>query len=304
MSPQFSTRPTWPGGASAAVLITVEHDAEFLWYRLDPSVRIRQKTKSLGEYGPRRGVRRVLDTLERHGMPSTWFVPGAVAETHPDSVRAVSEAGHEIGARGWELESFSTLSPAEQEAALDRGAHALETVTGTRPLGFRGFDDVKTDTSELLLRKGYRWTSLLRGDDRPSYLGGDFSAARGLVDLPAPWELTDLPYFAFNYSPSYPTGQGRVAPYARVLADWKREFDAYRKHGGLYVLTVEPQSIGKPGRISILDELLDHIGRCDDVWVATAGQIAEHWRATVPGNDPGESERMRQLTVPGGTPQA
>lgn len=290
-------RPAWPGGAAVAVVVTVDHDAEHIWYRIDESVREREKTRSLGEYGPRRGVARVLDVLEAHGVRSTWFVPGAVALTHPASVEAVARRGHELGARGFELESFHGLGEREQAEALDRGADALERVAGVRPAGFRGYDDIDGVTLRLLLERGYRWTSLLRGDDRPSYLGGDGTAATALVDLPAPWELTDFPRFAFNYGPAYPSGQGRVSSYRRVLQDWIDEFEAYRAHGGLYLLTLDPQSIGKPGRIAILDRLLAHIRSQPGVWIATAGEVAEHWRATVPANDEGETESVRLRTL-------
>ncbi|MEU9885664.1 polysaccharide deacetylase [Sphaerisporangium sp. NPDC051011] len=294
-----STAPAWPDDARVAVVVTVDHDAEWFWLRLDESVARRAKTRSLGEYGPRRGVPRLLDALRTAEVPSTWFVTGIVAERHRASVEAVAEAGHEIGSRGYELESFHRLSRDQQADAIDRGDAVLERVLGARPRGFRGYDEVTPDTFELLLERGYRWTSLLRGDDRPSFLGGTFDAQRSLVDVPAHWELADMPNFAFNFAPAMPAGQSRIAPYARVLDDWKREFDAYHRHGGLYVLTLDPQSIGKPGRISILNELLAHIRGAGSVWFATAGQVAEYWRTVATTNDVGEGEVIRRRTFPG-----
>jgi peptidoglycan/xylan/chitin deacetylase (PgdA/CDA1 family) len=58
---------------------------------------------SRGEFGPRVGAGRVLELLDRHGILSTWFVPGHTVETFPASVAAVVEAGHELACHGWPL---------------------------------------------------------------------------------------------------------------------------------------------------------------------------------------------------------
>ncbi|MGP3938188.1 MULTISPECIES: hypothetical protein [Streptomyces] len=59
--------------------------------------------------------------------------------------------------------------------------------------------------------------------------------------------------------------------------------------GLCWIPALDPQSIGKPGRALLLEELLDHIRGHDDVWFATGAQVAEHWRRTAspgPGSEP------------------
>jgi peptidoglycan/xylan/chitin deacetylase (PgdA/CDA1 family) len=286
----------WPDGARVAVTVTVDTDAELFWLRLDPSAVSRPKTLSMGEYGMRRGVPRVLDALADYGVRATWLVPGLIAERYPDAIGAIAGAGHELGCRGYDLEPFHGLTAAEQRLALRRGRDAVAALTGQRPIGFRGFGDIGDRTLEILTEEGFTWCSSFRDDDRPVRLdvGGD----PGIIDLPSHWELTDLPFFGFNYGPPFPAGQNRIASYSRVLQDWKDEFDAYCKYGLCYVLTLDPQSIGKPGRIGVLRELLAHIRSRDDVWVATGAEVAQFWRVS---GDPAQSdaaELIRRRTVP------
>ena len=76
------------------------------------------------------------------------------------------------------------------------------------------------------------------------------------MEIPIHWANYDLPYFAFNYHPAFPAGQGRIAGYEGVLNNWKDEFDGRREYGLCYVLRLDPAFIGGPGRIGILEELL------------------------------------------------
>ena len=42
---------------------------------------------------------------------------------------------------------------------------------------------------------------------------------------------------------------------------------------------LHPQIIGIPGRIQMLEELLDEMLSKGDVWVATGAEIADWWRS-------------------------
>jgi peptidoglycan/xylan/chitin deacetylase (PgdA/CDA1 family) len=288
--------PAWPDGARCAVIVTINFDAELFWLRLDQSVAQRPKTQSIGGYGARRGVWRVLDALREARVAASWMIPGSMAERHPDVLRAVSSEGHEIACRGYGAELLADLSVAEQRDVIRRGTAALAEITGEVPAGFRPEGEIGPDTADLLQELGFTWSSMLRGDDRPVFLHGA-SGPTAVVDVPQPWELRDAPYFMFNYAPAYPPGQCRIASYARVLDDWKLEFDAYRHEGLCFVLTLDPQAIGTPGRIGLLAELLGHIDAHDDVWFATGAELAEYWRGAGVANGDDTSEAVRRHAV-------
>src|SRR3989304_840376 len=64
---------TWPNGARCMVAFTVDFDGtgNERGHNFDP-VGVR----SAGGYSARRGVPRMMEIFERHGIPATLFVPG------------------------------------------------------------------------------------------------------------------------------------------------------------------------------------------------------------------------------------
>lgn len=284
---RFDSPIEWPNGSRCAVLVSVDLDAELVWLQFDASTKDRPKTLSIGEYGPLRGVPRVLDVLENEGVRSTWMVPGANAVKYAPVVRAVAERGHEIGNHGYYHENFGLLSREEQRTTLLRANEAIEQACGRRPTGFRTpAGDMTAELNGLLLELGFTYSSSMRGDDRP-YMVEINDETTPLVEIPAHWELDDFPYFMFNYAPAFPVGQGRIAAYDEVLANWQADFDAYYDLGLCYVIMFHPQTIGTLGRIRLLEELISHMKSKESVWFATGSELADWWRQDGPPNSPG-----------------
>jgi len=282
---RFDKPIEWPNGAKAAAMITVDVDAEFVWLSMDPENIKRPKTLSMGQYGPKRGLDRILDVLDRFEIKATFFVPGRVAELYPDKIREVAKRGHEIGNHGYEHENFSKLTREQQREVLIKGNEAIEKICGVRPVGYRTpAGDLTKDTVPLLLELGFQYSSSMRGDDRPYFALADEKPTE-LVEIPAHWELDDFPYFAFNYFPPFPAGQGRIANYNQVLGIWKDEFDGYYEYGLNYVIMFHPQTIGTPGRIALLEQLLEHIKSKGNVWFCTGSEMAAFWRKYGRQND-------------------
>ncbi len=253
-------------GVLGQVAVSVNLDAQTLWLGLFPESARMPKTLSMGEYGPRHGLHRVLGALARHDVRATFFIPGRVAELYPDEVRRIRDAGHEIGLRGYEGESLGQMTEAAQGQCIGRALDALFEVTQENPAGFRApLGEVSETTLRLVRNQGFRYSSSLHGDDRP------YRLSSGLLELPWHWELYDLPYFVFNYNPALPEGQSRVAPYAGVLQNWLDELSAYRREGLLFQLVVTPQTIGTPGRMPLFEAMLDAMTQDK---VETLGEIA------------------------------
>ena len=91
---------------------------------------------SRGEFGPRVGVPRILDLLERNSIPATFFVPGHTLATFPDSVAAIVAAGHELGCHGWAHEDLATLSVTDERDVMTRSCEAIGRAAGQPPRGF------------------------------------------------------------------------------------------------------------------------------------------------------------------------
>lgn len=263
----------WKNGARCAVMVTVNLDAEFFWLSLSPDVVNRPKTMSMGQYGMTRGLPRLLDTLEEFQIKATFFVPACTASAYPKQIREIVEKGHEVACHGYKHENFALLSKEEQRFAMERGIGVLREICETPIRGFRAPEgELTLDTLRIAREYGVIYSSNLSNSDLPYKidLGGD-----SILEIPIHWALFDFPYFAFNYRPAFPAGQGRVAGYAQVLENWLEEYRGYSERGLCYVLQVDPQTIGTPGRIGLLHELLAEIVESKQAWFATGSEMAE-----------------------------
>jgi peptidoglycan-N-acetylglucosamine deacetylase len=74
---------------------------------------------------------RVLDVLERYGVPATFFCVGLHASGHRDELARMVEAGHGLGNHTWSHPFLPDLSSRELEVQLERTDEVLEEVAGT-----------------------------------------------------------------------------------------------------------------------------------------------------------------------------
>src|SRR6266481_5744361 len=117
---------SWPGGARVAVALSFDSDHESGELREGGSSPGRL---SQGQYGNRVGVPRILDLLERHAVPASFYVPAVIALLYPEEQRRVVAAGHEIGIHGWIHERNSILEYKDERELMFRSADTLATVT-------------------------------------------------------------------------------------------------------------------------------------------------------------------------------
>jgi polysaccharide deacetylase family protein (PEP-CTERM system associated) len=83
------------------------------------------------------GTRRILELLARHGSTATCFVVGWVAERHPQLVKEIVAAGHEVASHSYMHRRVTTLTPEQFREDLRRSRDVLEQVAGERVLGYR-----------------------------------------------------------------------------------------------------------------------------------------------------------------------
>ena len=79
----------------------------------------------------------LIDILGKYGVRATFFVVGAWAEKYPESVKALSDAGHEVMTHSDDHAHFSKLTSAQIVENIDRSCDRIEAVTGVRPTLFR-----------------------------------------------------------------------------------------------------------------------------------------------------------------------
>ncbi len=80
---------------------------------------------------------RILDTLACEGARATFFVVGKRAQRHPEILRAIADASHEIGNHTYGHPHLWLLSPARTRVEMTRCADIVTAVTGRPPRYFR-----------------------------------------------------------------------------------------------------------------------------------------------------------------------
>ena len=81
--------------------------------------------------------RLLLEELARAGTRGTFFVLGRVAERHPELVREIAVAGHEIATHGWSHTLVYRMTPEQFRAELKRSIDLLQELGGRPILGHR-----------------------------------------------------------------------------------------------------------------------------------------------------------------------
>jgi peptidoglycan/xylan/chitin deacetylase (PgdA/CDA1 family) len=239
----------WKNGARVAVALSFDSDHE--------TNELRDGGKSVnrlawGQYGHRVGVPRILDLLERHAVPATFYVPAVTALLYPQEQRRIVAAGHEIGIHGWIHELNSVLGMEDERDLIARSMDALDHVTGVRPTGIRSPSaDFSDNTLQLLCELGIAYDSSLAADDDCYELELN-GQPTGVLELPFDWVRDDAVYFLMHRF----QGLRPYTPPADVFDIFKRELDGAYQEGGVFELTMHPHVITNRSRIWIVDELI------------------------------------------------
>ncbi len=116
-------------------------------------------------------VPRVLEILARHDLTITFFVVGqdAALGHHLPHLRAIAEAGHEIGNHSFHHEPWLHLySESEIHTELARAEVQILAATGQQPVGFRGPGySCSAATLRVLAQRGYRYDA----STLPTFIG-------------------------------------------------------------------------------------------------------------------------------------
>jgi polysaccharide deacetylase family protein (PEP-CTERM system associated) len=163
----------------------------------------------------------LLEQLAARGLRATFYVVGELAGLSKGLVRAMAEAGHEVGSHGWDHRRVIGMTPEEFRRDVRQSKDALEQATGAAVLGYRAptFSVVRQTAWALrvLAEEGYLYDSSIypvRHDrygipDAPLTPFAVHTAAGPILELPP---LT-LRWLGMNL----PVGGGG---YFRLLPTW------------------------------------------------------------------------------------
>ncbi len=263
----------WPDGIKSAVCLTFDLDAETVWIDIDPENADRPIVLSLGHYGPKVAIPRILEMLKKHDVQATFFIPGKVGEDYAPTVETIIQAGHELAAHSYKHTSPEVLSKAEEVDDINRTRAILEGF-GVEINGYRIPSWGASPRSISLLEKlGFKYSSNMMDDVRPYRHNG-----MKLIELPVQWMLDDWIHFGFGPGEWEKT----IATPSHTREVFEAEFEGIHRWGGVFVPTIHPQISGRPSRLHMLDEFISFVKSHEGVWIATCGEIAEHLNTVLP----------------------
>ena len=253
---------SWPGEAHCAVFLSVNFDAEAFDLKSTSEDRLYGRF-SYGRYGVRAGLPRLLKMLERRSIAATAFVTASDAIRHPDAVRALRDAGHEIASRGADLTHLPSLKEKERDSLL-LARDTLARIAGEVPVGFRApGGELGPRSLALLAELGFSYDSSFQDDDHP-YLIAPTQSSR-LAEIPTVQALDDSLPFSARHT------------HARVIKIWREEFDALYRENCLVPLTLHLRGdVGftRAARIAALEELLAYMASLPGVRFMTGAELA------------------------------
>ncbi len=171
----------------------------------------------------------ILEVLAERRVRATFFILGLVAEAHPELVRTIADAGHEIGSHGWSHQLIYRQSREVFAEETRRSKALLEEVLGRRVAGYRAAEFSITNRSrwalDVLAETGFSYDSSIFPIEGRRY-GIPGTPLEPHTVTTAGGELLEVPLTAVEAgSRRWPVGGGgyfRLLPYAITRAAIKR----------------------------------------------------------------------------------
>lgn len=224
---------------------------------------------SWAAYGVNVGIYRLLDVLARRGAKCSALVNAIIAERAPQAVKAVADGGHEVLSHSYTMDVVpGLLNEDEQRKLIGQCTALLEKASGTRLQGWlspRGTSG--PDFARLLAEAGYRWYGDVFDDDLPYVQRfGD----RRIVAIPLGTDVNDMPFMKYGNAPQM------------MLDSFNQNIEVARAQGdrpATIDVTVHAHIFGHPRGAYFYDKIVERAVNCDDVWVATRAEVADHMLA-------------------------
>jgi peptidoglycan/xylan/chitin deacetylase (PgdA/CDA1 family) len=224
---------------------------------------------SWAAYGVNVGIYRLIDALDKHGAKASVMTNAIVAERTPEAVKAIADGGHEVLSHSYTMDVVpGLLSEDEQRKNIERCTGLLEKASGKTVQGWlspRGTSG--PGHARLLAEAGYRWHGDVFDDDLP-YV--QTFGSRRIVAIPLATDVNDMPFMKYGNAPQM------------MLDSFNQNIDVARAQGdrpAAIDVTVHAHIFGRPRGAWFYEKIVERAVSCDDVWVATRREVADHMLA-------------------------
>ena len=219
---------------------------------------------SWAEYGPRRGIYRLLDSLDKHGAKASVMINAVIAERHPAAVKAAAAGGHEIASHSYAMDVLPVMMKEDEERAnLKRCTDLLQNVSGQAVKGWLSPRATPSaNTARLLSEAGYVWYGDTLADDLPWI---ETCGNQQIVAIPLSTDVNDM------------RSMKDGAPASAMLSTFEEQLVRLRNYDrGPAVIdaTVHAHIFGRPHGAHYFERVVEMAMKSSDVWVGTRLQIA------------------------------
>jgi peptidoglycan/xylan/chitin deacetylase (PgdA/CDA1 family) len=222
------------------------------------------------DYGPRVGIWRLIESLDRHGVRASALLNSDVVDQNPQIIKAGLARGWAWLAHGkTNSELTAGMSVDEERDYLTAIVEAIAGATGQRPRGWMGPGLTETfNTPRLLADLGLQYILDWTNDDQPYPLN-----VPGMLSVPYTVELNDLGLFTKGVS---------GAEFVQIVKDQYEQLLADAWHGArVMAIAVHPFVTGQAFRTKYFDQALEYLATQPDIWLTTSDDIADHYRRVV-----------------------
>jgi putative urate catabolism protein len=280
----------WPGGARIAVqfVLNYEEGGENCILHGDqaseaflseivsaqPLLGVRHiSIEQLYEYGSRVGVWRILRLFEKNQIPLTIYAVAMAAERHPQAIKAMVDAGHEIASHGYRWINYQYVQEETEREHIRKAVEILTQISGSRPLGWYT-GRTSPNTRRLVAEYGgFLYDADDYNDDLPYW-----TLVEDKPQLIVPYTL-DANDMRFTAVQGFNSGD-------QFYTYLKDSFDALYAEGAetprMMSVGLHCRIVGRPGRIASLARFIEYAKSHEAVWFCRRIDIARHWRERHP----------------------
>lgn len=130
------------------------------WYH---GIPISPERKAGAERRLQKGLDVLLETMAAHDAKGTFFLLGPIARDHPELVRRLADAGHELGCHGWSHDLLYEMTPVRLAEETRRAQDTIAQIAGVPVCAYRAAYFSITRASlwalAVLARLGFRYDS-------------------------------------------------------------------------------------------------------------------------------------------------
>ena len=164
------------------------------------------------------------------------------------------EGGHEIASHGYLHENPSKLTPEEELYWFDRQVDVIKKMTRKSPRGWRApLYNYSKSSIDFMIDKGMIYDASLMGDDIPYVLQTDKGQ---VIELPSQWAMDDWPHYTDAPDMHY---MMPIKSPDEAMNVFMSEFEAMRRHQGLWITVWHPFVSGRLARCERVSEMIEYM---------------------------------------------